>query len=94
MTKKKPTRKKKDELPPVDFEKACNEILDNLYAQVEEVHSARLDALRQRLDEVQAAHAITVVECGQIIERLMAVEEREPPVGPLRRLLRRVFRRR
>lgn len=53
-----------------------------------------LDAISRRLDELQAAHEVTVAECGIIIKRLLAVEEREPPIGPLRRLLRRVFRRR
>lgn len=71
--KKKPT-KKKDSVE-AEIRTACEEIVASLYVEVEKVHGDRLDLLQKRIDELTAAHDVTVSECGLIIDRLVAVED-------------------
>lgn len=83
MSKKKPAKAKKADPAPDELRKACEEIVENLYVEVEKVNGIRLDVLSRRLDDVYASHDV-------VLRRLEAVEHR----GPLRRLIRRLFCRR
>lgn len=82
MSKKKPKPKPKatDQVP--GLKESCEEIVSNLYAEVDRVESERLAAHSSEMEVVQAA--IT-----ELSVRLSVLERRSN--GPIRRFLRRLL---
>lgn len=89
MTKKKPA-KKKVKSADVAIRDARREIVNNLYVEVERVNGERMAALQARVDSLSSEHAETVRECGEIIDRLLAVEAKV--MKSRSGLIRRFFR--